>query len=553
MENLNDNTDKKIAEKFKAVFENYEFENNEADWQKMQILLDGSLPEENTALLDEKISKKFTSVFENHEFEYKEADWQKMQNLLEINMPEFRASSFDEKITQRFKDTFRQHEFDCRESDWQKMRALLDLHLPEKAAANWNTRSLLFIFVFVLTFLGRDCHEKVRRSLASDVASAAVFETSTKEAEKSKNTGYKTSEAGISGLTFAPKNNNQSALSETKPASKSKKLSGKVVTSVRKVSEKLPSGKGRLSFAPLVSTTKNQNPDAAEKSNFAGMTAEETAKKDASVVPNEERNEIPSGLNFADSAELHFTLLPLDTIKASDLQAFIPLQSPYKPKYLRIGVSYAPIRNGDFKPFKDMTVWSTGHEISFHADWIISRDLSLQTSASWFYFNKKFLSDGEFWSFYNQIPSHFAPVVLPTEEVNLSILNIPLDVRINLVNARNSAFYITTGISNFILLSEYYRDYKEEIVKSNDEDGPSRTIYMKNTEYRRRAFGKINFGTALNLSIGVEKKISDKFSVQFEPFYRKPLGNPDFERVYFHTLGARLRVNWLPEIKKMRN
>jgi hypothetical protein len=179
-------------------------------------------------------------------------------------------------------------------------------------------------------------------------------------------------------------------------------------------------------------------------------------------------------------------------------------------------------------------------------DWIISPDISLQTGISWFNFNKKFFSKSDFWDFQNQIPTSNLPAFeKPSKEVRLSILNIPIDVRINLVNGKKMSFFTSIGVSNFIFLKEYYRGYEEEVISSTGGNSPDLTIKKNSVEQQRQSFDRMQFGSALNFSLGLEYKTSKCTSIQIEPFYRKPLGNGDIDLMYFHTLGARVRLNWL--------
>lgn len=452
--------------------------------------------------------------------------------------------NFDKKISSRFKEVFDKQEFECNEADWQKMKDLLDRELPECEGKHRGFRFSLLIFVLLFSFLGKDCRNNyflsdnkvdnsTKASFAADMNTAQTLVLTGKTADWQAEKGIQevqnvTTSASKAGVT---------------PSIASAKLSFPAGKNAQKtfISAK------KTFLKPFKNIANEENlalPLLSEEEKKANMNAiSEENKTDAKKI---DRDNLP-----LDSLKQHFTLLPTDSAKAEEIKPLTFFAAMRKnEKYLRLGVSYATIRNGDFKPFQDMTVWSTGHEFSVLADWIVSRDLSLQTGVSWFYFKKVFLSNGEFWSFYNQLPAG-GQVPLPSKEVSLNILNIPLDVRVNVLNAPRSSVYVSLGISNYLFLSEYYKNYTEEVIKSAKENEPSLTIKLNNVEDRSRAFEKFQFGTALNFAVGVEKLISDKISVQIEPFYRKPLGNPQQERVYFHTLGARLRINFLPTFKKI--
>jgi hypothetical protein len=90
------------------------------------------------------------------------------------------------------------------------------------------------------------------------------------------------------------------------------------------------------------------------------------------------------------------------------------------------------------------------------------------------------------------------------------VLDLPLNVTYYIRPVAKTNFSVTAGISSYIMLSEDYT----YVVKGPTKD------YVYNENFTRK---NNDWGSMLNLSIGIQHRLSRRFQVQAEPFLKAPL------------------------------
>ncbi len=121
------------------------------------------------------------------------------------------------------------------------------------------------------------------------------------------------------------------------------------------------------------------------------------------------------------------------------------------------------------------------------------------------------------------------------------IYEIPLNLRYDVNKAGNTSFFVSTGLSSYIMGKENFKFY----------------LHDNNIGYRRweSASYKINHTywlSVLNLSAGFETKISNSFSVQAEPYIKLPFTGIGFGSVDLSSYGVNVSIKYAPLLKRVR-
>ncbi|MEP2772159.1 MAG: outer membrane beta-barrel protein [Fulvivirga sp.] len=111
------------------------------------------------------------------------------------------------------------------------------------------------------------------------------------------------------------------------------------------------------------------------------------------------------------------------------------------------------------------------------------------------------------------------------------VLDIPLNIGYSVFRNENHSFYVSTGLSSYIMLSE---DYQFE------SGGYYPNSWSENYKNENNHY----FGI-LNLSIGYERKISRQFFIQLEPFLKSPLVGVGEGKVDLVSSGAMFNLKYV--------
>ncbi len=105
------------------------------------------------------------------------------------------------------------------------------------------------------------------------------------------------------------------------------------------------------------------------------------------------------------------------------------------------------------------------------------------------------------------------------------VLDIPLNITYYLRPEARTNFFITAGASSYIMLKEMYT----YTVWANQRE------FIYDEEYVRK---NKNWFSMLNLSIGVQHRLSNRFQVQAEPFLKAPISGVGQGKVNLVSMGA---------------
>lgn len=120
----------------------------------------------------------------------------------------------------------------------------------------------------------------------------------------------------------------------------------------------------------------------------------------------------------------------------------------------------------------------------------------------------------------------------PLREVEAScdMLDIPISLSYQILKKGSNQLYTTLGITNYKMINEKYEYFYE-----NDAD--------PNLKWRKWEGSSGFFGAGVvNMSVGIERKLTNFLSVQLEPFVKIPIKNVGFGDVKLLTTGLFLNI-----------
>jgi hypothetical protein len=149
-----------------------------------------------------------------------------------------------------------------------------------------------------------------------------------------------------------------------------------------------------------------------------------------------------------------------------------------------------------------------GGELGLLVGYSLSKKISIESGLT--LSNKKYYSDGQYFSMEKISPTMPPSMKILTVESKATVLEIPLKGRYNLITKKNGNLFITAGASSYLLLHE--QNNYQALVNGGQES-------LKGDYGTMRQY----FATSINLSIGYEKKIGEKALLRIEPYLELPL------------------------------
>lgn len=196
-----------------------------------------------------------------------------------------------------------------------------------------------------------------------------------------------------------------------------------------------------------------------------------------------------------------------------------------KPSRWEFSLGYAP----DVSTVKFTHTQKPGRNFGLMIGYNINKRFAVQTGL--IYTSKNYKSKGEdyhppkdYWTSYYKIE---------TVTASCDMWDIPINLRYNLAPRKRSNLFISTGLSSYLMRQE---DYSFFYYYNGMPVTRERTL---DTDAK-------DWFSVLNLSLGYEHRLSSKFSVQAEPFFKQPLRGVGFGNVKLNTTGIFLSVKYRP-------
>ena len=184
---------------------------------------------------------------------------------------------------------------------------------------------------------------------------------------------------------------------------------------------------------------------------------------------------------------------------------------------LALKITYSPDLTsvGYFKPDRP------GSNFGLMGSYFINR-WSISTGA--IYSRKIYFSEESSGGGYYSGPSDFTRI-----DGDCKVVDIPINFSYYLSNNINHGFYFSTGFSSYIMLKENY----DFLTRSNGTEREWSSEYENENNH---------FFSILNLSIGYERQIKNRFFIQLEPFVKAPVSGIGEGKVDLVSTGAFLNL-----------
>ncbi len=187
-----------------------------------------------------------------------------------------------------------------------------------------------------------------------------------------------------------------------------------------------------------------------------------------------------------------------------DLPPFIdslPRPKP-TPKVSRFGIRFA--LSPDINAIENFEYLGFGGSLGLLVEYRLNKRFALQTGIG--YSTKKYVGDFEY---YHAWPDWTKGHPSKPIEVDgrCKVIDIPINVRFNLLQKTNHSWFISSGVSSYIMLNETY-------IYAYDLAPTKTTNWNDNSSF---------YASTLNFSVGFEKKMSKHLSFQAEPYLKTPL------------------------------
>ncbi|HKJ43429.1 MAG TPA: hypothetical protein VKA27_15125, partial [Sunxiuqinia sp.] len=112
-------------------------------------------------------------------------------------------------------------------------------------------------------------------------------------------------------------------------------------------------------------------------------------------------------------------------------------------------------------------------------------------------------------------------------DADCRVLDIPVNINYELFQAKNTVVSLGTGISSYIMLKENYSFIYSDQYQHDVE------VLNKNRHWL----------SVFNLQANIERKLSSKISVSFQPYLKLPMKDVGYAHVRLQSFGLALSAN----------
>ena len=112
------------------------------------------------------------------------------------------------------------------------------------------------------------------------------------------------------------------------------------------------------------------------------------------------------------------------------------------------------------------------------------------------------------------------------------MIDIPINLRYVAMKGKSTSFFVSVGISSYIMLTERY-DYEYEDLSNPDNLGP---VELSNENQ--------HYLGVYNLSFGVSRRLGKNIFIEIEPFLKNSFGRVGWGQVHLNSTGALLNLKY---------
>lgn len=186
-------------------------------------------------------------------------------------------------------------------------------------------------------------------------------------------------------------------------------------------------------------------------------------------------------------------------------------------KFSKLGLRF--VFSPDFNAIENMGKMALGQSIGLLFEFKINKKLVIQTGMV--YSDKNYVGSFDDYHNWKEWRGYH-----PTKPINVDggckIFDLPINLRLNLFQKPKQTWFISSGVSSYLMMNENYT-YNYEWTSSRTVDWSDNSTY---------------YFSVLNFSVGLERQISNRFSLQIEPYLKTPLKNVGRGGVSLYSSGV---------------
>ena len=384
------------------------------------------------------------------------------------------------------------------EGDWKAMESRLDESMapsPTVWKKNFLPGALVLLLAGMIAYLVLDQEEPIQletitQSEVADQTSAYV-ENSVKEIPANDR-----DESLLAKEAAKPK-----PVDPNKKSNNDNPISGAIGDEDNQKATKSPTVASKNSVFSKLSTFGFQDPDKS----LASVKEE---------IENNEDSTLVNSISNKDSVDI--TTTELDVSKKSEKKP----KGKFGGKF-NISFQLAP----DLSAIQLDQIGKAGNMIGLGAEYFVLPKVSLSSGV--FYSYKTYSGDSGNNPSYGKTPTYIIGAC--------DILDIPLNFRFYVLEGKVQRFFISTGVSSYLMLKE---KYELKYYDQNTGEPYFREIEVKGAN--QHYFGIANF------SVGYERKLGRQLGIQVEPYFKIPFSGVGEGDVSLKSTGIFVGLKYYP-------
>lgn len=175
-----------------------------------------------------------------------------------------------------------------------------------------------------------------------------------------------------------------------------------------------------------------------------------------------------------------------------------------KDHYLYVAAVIAP----DLSSVKFQRIAGTGSSVGLLLGYRINKHWHIETGALWE--KKIYCTEGKYFD-KSKLSPYLRDVEIMNADGNCYMITIPLNVRYNISAGEKNNWFVSTGMSSYLMNKEYY-----DFTYRHPGGQPMRKGYDYKTAEK-------NWMTVINLNLGYERTFLKTFNFRIEPYFRLPV------------------------------
>ena len=176
-----------------------------------------------------------------------------------------------------------------------------------------------------------------------------------------------------------------------------------------------------------------------------------------------------------------------------------------QPKFSRFGVRLAIAP--DINSLERLSTSALGSSMGLLLEYRFSKKFILQTGVT--FSDKKYTGNFDDYHYWTNNWKSYHPSKPTSVDGGCKIIDVPINIRFNIYQKPRNTFFISTGVSTYFMMNETYT--------YTYAWAPERTVEWND----KSSF----YWSTVNISAGIERKLTKHFTFQIEPYLKMPLSN----------------------------